>query len=112
MKKIILSAAGALALAACGSGNDQTLHNDVDAAIDEQALVSAVNQSIDLKAAEGLAHGAVAGAVREAIPPELRAVGAVIDEKALVRGVDQAVDGKALGNTIQGAIKGVEEPPK
>jgi hypothetical protein len=113
MKKIILSAAGALALAACGGSgsiDDQTLQNTLGAAIDEEALAGAVNQSIDRKAVEDIARGAVAGAVQDAIPAEVRAVGAVIDEKALASGIDQAVDGNALGEAIQGVIKGVEKP--
>ena len=112
MKKIILSAAAALALAACGNGTigDQALHNTVGAAIDEKALAEAVDQSIDRKAVEDLARGAVAGAVQEAIPAEVRAVGAVVDEKALARGLDRAVDGNALGEAIQGVIDVREKP--
>jgi hypothetical protein len=46
---------------------EQSLQNGLGAAIDEKALVDAVNQSIDRKAVEGMARGAVAGAVQEAI---------------------------------------------
>jgi hypothetical protein len=113
MKKIILSAAAAAAFALAGCGNagvsDQTL-TDAAGAIDRGALAEAVNQSIDRKAVEGLARGAVAGAVQEAIPAEIRAVGAVVDERALVRGVDQAVDGNALGAAVEGVIKGGGKP--
>jgi hypothetical protein len=52
----------------------------------------------------------VAGAVQEAIPPEVRAVGAVVDEQALAKGIDRAVDGKALGEAVQGAAKSLEKP--
>jgi hypothetical protein len=114
MKKIILSAAAVIALAACGtemaasmSGRCRTA---LGAAIDEKALVEAVNQSIDRKAVEGIARGALTGAVQEAIPPELRAVGAVIDEKALAKGIDRAIDGNALGQAVEGSVKGLEQP--
>lgn len=112
MKKIILSAAGALVLAACGSGTptEPALHDRIGSAVDEAALAGAVSQSIDRKAVEGLARGAVAGAVQETIPAELRAVGAVVDEKELLKGIDQAVDGELLGGAIQEAIRGVDKP--
>jgi hypothetical protein len=77
--------------------------------IDEKALGEAVNQSIDRAAVEDLARGAVAGAVQEAIPAEVRAVGAVIDEEALARGIDQAVDGNALGEAVHGALGSAEK---
>jgi hypothetical protein len=111
MKKIILTAAAAFTLAACGNLElgDQALGNAA-AAIDEGALAEAVNQSIDRTAVEGVARGAVAGAVQEAIPAELRAVGAVVDEKAFARGVDQAIDGEALGAAVEAAIEGGGKP--
>jgi hypothetical protein len=111
MRKIILPAAAAFALAACGNVGlgDQALTNAA-AVVDEGALVEAVNQSIDREAVEGIARGAVAGAVREAIPAEVRAVGAVVDEKALARGVDQAIDGNALGAAVEGVIRGSGKP--
>ncbi len=114
MNKIILLAAGALALSACGEGaiNVGELQNVAAGAVDEAALVSAVNQSIDRQAVEGIARGAVAGAVQEAIPAEVRAVGAVIDEKALVQGVDRAIDGNALGAAVTGAIDGAQSPER
>jgi hypothetical protein len=107
MKKIILSAAAAFALAACGSVEvgDQALSNAA-AAIDEGALAAAVNQSIDRTAIEGMARGAVAGAVQEAIPAEVRAVGAVVNEEALVGGIDRAVDGNKLGAAVEAVISG------
>lgn len=110
-KKIILSAAAAFALAACGGAGpgDQAL-TDAAAAIDEGALAEAVNQSVDRKAVEGVARGAVAGAVREAIPAEVRAAGALVDEQALARGVDRAIDGNALGAAVEGVIKGSGKP--
>jgi hypothetical protein len=114
MKKIILSAAALLALAACGTESggiaEQSLQNGLGAAIDEKALVDAVNQSIDRKAVEGMARGAVAGAVQEAIPAELRAVGAVVDEQALAKGIDRAIDGNALGEAVQNSVKTREQP--
>lgn len=111
MKKIILPIAAAFALTACGSVGlgDQALTN-VAAVVDEGKLVDAVDQSIDRKAVEGLARGAVAGAVREAIPAEVRAAGAVVDEAALARGVDQAIDGNALGAAVEGVIRGGGKP--
>lgn len=110
MKKIILPATFAFALAACGdSVGDQAQRNGVREAIDEKALVAAVNSSIDRNTVEGMAHGAIAGAVQEAIPAEARAVAAVVDEKALAKGIDQAIDGKALGTAAEDAIKGVED---
>jgi hypothetical protein len=110
MKKIMLVAAGALALSACGDGglSVEAMQNSAAEAIDEKALLGAVNRSIDRKAVEDLARGAVAGAVQEAIPPEVRLAGAVIDEKALLEGVDRAVDGQALGDTLKGAIEGAQ----
>lgn len=112
MKKIILSAAAAFALAACGDARlgDHALTNAAAAAVDEGALVEAVNRSVDRKAVEGLARGAVEGAVREAIPAEVRAVGAVVDEAALARGVGQAVDGNALGAAVEGVLEGAGKP--
>ena len=106
MKKIILSAAAALVLAGCGSveAGEQSLANAA-AAIDGEALVEAVDGSVDRNAVEGLARGAVAGAVREAIPAEVRAVGAVVDEQALARGVGQAIDSNALGAAVKGAVE-------
>jgi hypothetical protein len=111
MKKIILAFTAAFALAACGNAGlgDQSLANAA-AAVDERGLAEAVNRSIDREALEGVARGAVAGAVQEAVPPELRAVGAVVDERALARGVDQAVDGNALGAAVEGLIKGGGKP--
>lgn len=111
MKKIILAAAAAFALAACGNVGlgDQALTNAA-VAIDEKALAEAVNQSIDRTALEGVARGAVAGAVQEAIPAEIRAVGAVVDEKALARGVDRAIDGEALGAAVEGVLEGRGKP--
>jgi hypothetical protein len=113
MKKFILSAAAALSLTACGDGGagEQALHNAVGTAIDEKALVGAVAQSIDTKAVENLARGAVAGAVQEAIPPEVRAVGAVVDEKALMQGLDKAVDGNVLSGAVKGALDGARAAP-
>jgi hypothetical protein len=114
MSKIILSAAAALTLAACGTGggsvDPQAVQNGLGAAIDEKALMGALNQSIDRKAVEGMARGAVAGAVQEAIPAEVRAAGAVIDEQALAKGIDRAVDGNALGAAALNAFKGIEKP--
>lgn len=106
MKKIILIAAAALALPACGSvgSSVETLGNTAAKAVDGKALISAVNQSIDRQAVEGLARNAVAGAVQEAIPPEVRAVGAVVNEQALVSGVDRAIDVKVLEGAMQEAV--------
>jgi hypothetical protein len=74
MKKIILSAAGALALAACGTDSgsidEQALQNRLGAAVDEKAVVGAVYQSIDRKAVEDAARGAVAGQFRRRSRPK------------------------------------------
>ncbi len=114
MSRIIFTAAAAFALAACGTGeagiDAQALQNGLGAAVDERALAEAVNQSIDRKAVEGIARGAVAGAVQEAIPPEVRAAGAVIDERALAKGIDRAIDGNALGEAVGAAVTGSETP--
>lgn len=113
MKKIILPAALAFALTACGNSvGDEAQRNGAADAIDEKALLEAVNSSIDRNAVEGLARGAISGAVQEAIPPEIQAAGAVVDEKALAQGVDQAIDGKALGTAAESAIRGVEDRPQ
>jgi hypothetical protein len=108
MFKFILSAAGALALVACGSGESSVdqlaLDNGLRASLDEKALAEAVNQSIDREAVKDLARGAVAGAVQEAIPAEVRAVGAVIDEKALARGIEEAIDENALNEAVDVAV--------
>jgi hypothetical protein len=113
MLKIIISAAGAIALAACGTGADRAdqlaLDNGLRTVIDEKALGEAVNQSIDREAVKDLARGAVAGAVQEVIPAEVRAVGGVIDEEALARGIDKAVDGNALKDAVDGAVRSSEK---
>ncbi len=111
MKTIIALSAAALALSACGNApGEQSLQNTVGAVVDERALAGAVNQSIDREALESIAKGAVAGAVQDAIPAEVRAVGAVIDERALADGIDRAVDGNALGGAVQGVIDGATKP--
>lgn len=113
MRKIILPAALAFALTACGNSvGDEAQRNGAAEAIDEKALLEAVNSSIDRNAVEGLARGAISGAVQEAIPPEIRAAGVVVDEKALAKGIDQAIDGKALGAAAENAAKGVENLPQ
>jgi hypothetical protein len=117
MLKIILFAAGALALAACGTGEDSAdqlaLDNGLRAVIDERALAEAVNHSIDREAVKDLARGAVAGAVagavQDGIPAEVRAVGAVVNEEALVSGIDQAVIVNALSEAAHGAVRSSEK---
>jgi hypothetical protein len=111
MKKIILAAAGALVLVACGSGtpNEPALHDRIGSAVDEAALAGAVSQSIDRKALEDVARDAVVGAVREAVPAEIQAVGSVVDEKKLLKGIGQAVDEELLGGAVQGAIMGADK---
>jgi hypothetical protein len=114
MKNVTLIAAGALALAACGMGDanldQQALDNSLRVAIDEKALAATVTQSVDRKAVEEIARGTVAGAVQEAIPAEVRAVGAVVDEQALATGIGRAIDSDALGQAVQGVVDGVEKP--
>lgn len=117
MQKMVLIAAAALAVTACGNVAEKTeeLRSEAGAAIDEQALAEAVGSAVDEKAVEGLVRGAVDGAVKEAIgealpTAEIEAVGAVVDEEALARGLDEAVDGQALGSAVRGAIEGAGEP--
>ena len=112
MNKTIFAAAAALTLSACGFAPDQAAREDTAAAVDEEGLIDAVDRSIDRKAVEGIARGAVEGAIREAIPPEVGVAAAVIDEKVLVEGVDQAIDGAALGAAVEGVIGGADAPAK
>ena len=113
MHKMIFAAAAALTLSACGLAADEASREGAAAAaVDEKGLIDALNRSIDRKAVEGVARGAVEGAIREAIPPEVRVAGAVIDEKVLVEGVDQAIDGAALGAAVEGVIGGADAPAK
>jgi hypothetical protein len=114
MKNVILLAAGALALAACGVDDDgldqRALGDRLRAAIDEKALAGAVSQSIDRKPVDEIARGTLAEAVQEAIPAEVRAVGAVVDEQALASGIGGAIDGEVLGQAVHGAFAGFKKP--
>ena len=108
MHRIYFAAAAAFALSACGL--DESARNDAAGLVDEQALIDAVEGSLDRQALEGVARGAVEGAVeeavREALPvAEIGAAAAVIDEKALVEGVDAAIAGGAIGNAVEGAVE-------
>ncbi len=111
MKYMIILAAAALTLSACGSATDRAheLRGEVAAAIDEQALAKAVGSAVDEKAIQDVVHGAVdsavSDAVREALPTaEIAAVKAVIDEEALTKGVDEAINGQALKSAVRDAV--------
>lgn len=112
MTRYILPAILAFGLAACGNdgAGEEAQRNSIGEAIDEKALVEAVNSSIDRNAVEGLAREAISSAVQEAIPAEIRAAGMVVDEKALAKGIDQAIDVKTLRSAVENAAVAVENP--
>lgn len=109
MTRYILPAILAFGLAACGNdgAGEEAQRNSIGEAIDEKALVEAVNSSIDRNAVEGLAREAISSAVQEAIPAEIRAAGMVVDEKALAKGIDQAIDVKTLRSAVENAAVAV-----
>lgn len=107
LARIVIVAAAALALAACGETQDSpdSLEAKADAAIDGKGVADAIRASVDEQAIEGAIRGAASDAIREAIPAdELGVIGTVIDEEALVSGIDNAVDGKALTGAVTGAV--------
>lgn len=112
MTRFILPATLAFMLAACGNSGagEEAQRNGVAEAIDERALVEAVNSAIDRDAVEGLARETISGAIQEAIPAEIRAAGVVVDERALAKGIDQAIDVKALGTAAEDAALSADGP--
>lgn len=96
-----LMSAAALALAACGSGADETLQavkQEASAAAQESKALQALDTAIDEQALEGLARGAINGAVNEAIgevlpAEEMAAVRAVVDEEAIAQGLRTSLEG-------------------
>lgn len=114
MKKLMLFAAVALAIAACGPVPEHEVElgnaligapsamefpQALDAAVDEQALGSAL-----FGVAKDAAKGAAQEAVRESLPTsELAVIGAAVDERGLVNAVDQAVDGQAVLRAVEDA---------
>ncbi len=93
--------AAALALAACGSGVDETLDavkQEAGAAAQASKAFQALDTAIDEQAVEGLARGAINGAVNEAIgevlpAEEMAAVRAVVDEEAIAQGLRSSLEG-------------------
>lgn len=96
-----LMSAAALALAACGSGVDETLDavkQEAGAAAQASKAFQALDTAIDEQAVEGLARGAINGAVNEAIgevlpAEEMAAVRAVVDEEAIAQGLRSSLEG-------------------
>lgn len=105
MKRVIIMAGVAIALAGCGDTQNaaEELRNKADAAVDARGVADAIRSSVDEQAIKGMA----ADAIREELGP----VGAVIDENALVSGVDRAVDGKAVSGAIGQAARDVAGTP-
>jgi hypothetical protein len=119
MKAVIIVAAAALALGACGGivENAEQLREQAKAAVDEQKLAETMGSAVDTEALEALARatvdGAVSDAVGEVLPAEELAIArAVIDEKALADGLGEAVNGEVLTSTLDAAMRDkTEEPP-
>jgi hypothetical protein len=114
MKKTILAAVAALALAACGDAGEQAaeLRAQAGAAVDQHGVAQAVVSAVDVEAAKGLVEGAARDALREALPTgEIAAAAAIIDEEALVDGLGKAIDGHAVGQAVKGAVDDARGQP-
>ena len=108
MKRIIILAGAAAALAACGEVKQRAemFGNAADAAIDGQGIGNAIGSAIDTDGLKGVVEGAATQAIREVVPAaEIGAVGAVVKEKELVSGIERAVDGQALKEAVKEAVK-------
>ncbi len=104
-----LVSTAALALAACGSAAEETLDavkQEAGAVAAESRVVEALDTAIDEKALEGLARGAIDGAVNEAIgevvPAEgIATVRAIVDEEAIAKSLNEKLDKAAAGQATQ-----------
>lgn len=103
MKRIVLLAGAALALAGCGEAQQaaEDLTRKADAAVDAQGVATAIRSSIDEQSIEGAIKGAAAQAIRE----ELGVAGTVVNEEALVSGIEKSVDVESVTRAIGQAAR-------
>ena len=103
IRRILVLAGAALALAGCGEAQKtaEELGKKAEAAVDAQAVADAVRSSIDEQAIEGAIKGAAAQAIRE----ELGVAGTVVNEEALVSGIEKSVDVDSVTRAIGQAAR-------
>jgi hypothetical protein len=90
----------ALALAACGSGAEETIDavkQEASAPAEQSQTLHALDTAIDEQALEGLARGAIDGAVNQAIgevlpAEEIATVRAVVDEEAIAKSLRSTLE--------------------
>jgi hypothetical protein len=107
--RVGLVSTAALALAACGSAPEETLEavkQEAGAVAAESRVVEALDTAIDEKALEGLARGAIDGAVNEAIAEVVPAEGiatvrAIVDEEAIAKSLNEKLDKAAAEQATQ-----------
>ena len=107
--RVGLVSVAAFALAACGSAPEETLEavkQEAGAVAAESRVVEALDTAIDEKALEGLARGAIDGAVNEAIgevvPAEgIATVRAIVDEEAIAKSLNEKLDKAAAEQATQ-----------
>jgi hypothetical protein len=107
--RVGLVSVAAFALAACGSVPEETLEavkQEAGAVAAESRVVEALDTAIDEKALEGLARGAIDGAVNEAIgevvPAEgIATVRAIVDEEAIAKSLNEKLDKAAAEQATQ-----------